>query len=465
MSLSEPAAASAFPNGRRGPASRLAAILLALLATLPAYAAAAGESEPILTEQAEAAAIPDGGPWWDREGATGEWLGRRAALRDAGVEIFGGYAAEGWGNTTGGLRRGAVYTGLIDWGVNVDFERLAGWQGATASTTWLWVSGSNASEELVGNLFTVSNIAALSCVQMLEAWLEQNLFDDALSVRLGQLTADSEFAVTETGRLFINSSFGWPGHLAQDLPAANPSYPMGALGARIAVHPAEWLGFQSAAYYGDPCFQDFDRGGFRWGIDDIGWLWISEAQLDWRGGNAGVRPGHAALGFWLHTAHGAPGDASAGDGYTGANGIYVVLDQRLFSEGARGDEPAPGVSAGDDAQGLSWFARVGYSPSGGAVLRAYVDTGFAYRGLLPGRDDDVAGIGVVWGGLTSGAQQAIDDEGFPSTGAELVIEATYRWQITPWLSLQPDVQVVIDPGARSDLGTAVVTGLRTAIRF
>lgn len=142
-----------------------------------------------------------------------------------------------------------------------------------------------------------------------------------------------------------------------------------------------------------------------------------------------------------------------------------MLDQRLFSEGARGDEPAPGVSAGDDAQGLSWFARVGYSPSGGAVLRAYVDTGFAYRGLLPGRDDDVAGIGVVWGGLTSGAQQAIDDEGFPSTGAELVIEATYRWQITPWLSLQPDVQVVIDPGARSDLGTAVVTGLRTAIRF
>lgn len=325
------------------------------------------------------------------------------------------------------------------------------------------MSGSNASEELVGNLFTVSNIAALSAVRVLELWLQQNFLDDAVSVKIGQLTADSEFAVSEVARVLINSTFGWPGHLAYDLPAANPSYPMGALGARVAVQPVDWFRIQTAAYYGDPCAQDFDRSGFRWGIDDIGWLWIGEAQLAWRGEDGDdARPGHAGLGVWLHTSGHEQDDAASAAG-NGSRGAYLVLEQRLFAEA--GPANAAGGDSDDDAPGLWWFMRTAYSPASGAFLRAYVDTGLAYRGLLPGREDDVAGIGLAWGHLTSAERDAIDAEGFVAADAELVVEATYRWQITPWLSLQPDVQVVIDPGGRSDLGTAVVTGLRTAIRF
>ena len=56
------------------------------------------------------------------------------ALKDKGMEISGGYTAEVWGNTTGGLKQGAVYTGLLDFRAKVDFEKLVGWKGATLLT-------------------------------------------------------------------------------------------------------------------------------------------------------------------------------------------------------------------------------------------------------------------------------------------------------------------------------------------
>jgi porin len=49
--------------------------------------------------------------------------------------LFGSYTAEVWGNTTGGLRTGSVYTGLLDFGAEVDLEKLAGWRGGSIGTT------------------------------------------------------------------------------------------------------------------------------------------------------------------------------------------------------------------------------------------------------------------------------------------------------------------------------------------
>src|SRR5262245_14485000 len=72
---------------------------------------------------------------------TGDWFGVRTALADKGLEISGGYTAEVWGNTTGGIKEGAVYTGLLDFGATLDLEKLVGWKGASVSTTWLWLSG------------------------------------------------------------------------------------------------------------------------------------------------------------------------------------------------------------------------------------------------------------------------------------------------------------------------------------
>jgi porin len=67
--------------------------------------------------------------------------------------------------------------------------------------------------------------------------------------------------------------------------------------------------------------------------------------------------------------------------------------------------------------------------------------------------------------LSSGAQQAAIVSGSVGGGAEMVLEVTYQAQIIKWLSMQPDLQFVINPDGNQDLKNALVIGLRTAITF
>jgi porin len=184
--------------------------------------------------------------WLSAEEITGDWEGRRTKMENCGVNFLGNYQAEIWGNTTGGSKRGTVYTGLIKFGLNLDLEKAAGWCGASLSTTWLWLSGRDASKDLVGNFLTISGNAGFDTLRMFELWFQQNLLRDTISLRLGQLSADTEFVTSEYGATFINSTFGWPAFMYENLPGGGPAYPMGTLGVRLAVNPSDWFKFQTA---------------------------------------------------------------------------------------------------------------------------------------------------------------------------------------------------------------------------
>jgi len=95
-----------------------------------------------------------------------------------------------------------------------------------------------------------------------------------------------------------------------------------------------------------------------------------------------------------------------------------------------------------------------------------------------GRDNDVFGLGVSYLGISPAARRFGSDVVF-YTGAgsryygnETVFEATYLCQVSPWWTLQPDLQYVIHPGAgipagsgTRPLGNAVIGGIRAAITF
>ena len=59
----------------------------------------------------------------------------------------------------------------------------------------------------------------------------------------------------------------------------------------------------------------------------------------------------------------------------------------------------------------------------------------------------------------------MDAAGTPSTSSELTIEASYRAVLTPWLSVQPDLQYIINPGGDAGLRNALVIGVRTQLGF
>jgi porin len=87
-----------------------------------------------------------------------------------------------------------------------------------------------------------------------------------------------------------------------------------------------------------------------------------------------------------------------------------------------------------------------------------LDTGLCYTGLLPGRDEDVAGLGFVYAKHAGDITDAVKSH-------EAVIEATYRIQLTPAIYLQPDIQWINRPSGDNTTSDALVFGLRAGFNF
>ena len=410
-------------------------------------------------------------PFLEWDFLTGDWRGLRTRLKDKGVELGAETYAEVWGNTTGGLKRGAVYTGLTLFEAHLDFAKLVGWQGASFYTRWLWLSGRDASEDLAGNFLTISYIAGFDTIRNLELWFQQNLFGDKVSIRVGQLAADSEFVISDYGSLFINAAFGWPAFIYLNIPNAGPGYPMGAPAVRLAFKPSKNFTFLAAVFQGDVFAQNVNRHGFDWNLNaSNGYFWMTEAQ--WR--HDFWLPGQIKVGAWFHTADFPNADGSA-TSYWGNYGIYFIVDQMIYREktAAASVHSRDGkrvatkeVAVSDDrVQGLGVFARLAFDPQDRNFVGFYAEGGFNYKGLIPLRDSDVLGAGIGYAQLTNGAKDVLASEGSVNPDYEIVIEATYQAKITPWLTLQPDIQYIIHPGGTRDYGNALILGARVVVTF
>ena len=412
----------------------------------------------VLLASAQNQTPPDvAGPLLQREKLTGEWFGQGAAMSDRGVEVFANYTAEVWGNTVGGLRTGSVYTGLLDFGSELDLEKLIGWHGARASTTWLWLSGRDASQDLVGNFLTISNIAGFNTLRCAELWLEQDFLGKQISLRVGQVTADSEFLVSDYAGLFINAEFGWTALVGSNMPNGGAAFPVGAPGLRLAYSPNESFTFLSGAYQGNVFAQDVNRNGFRWRLDaQNGFTWMNEAQFYWgKADDRSLLPGFLKLGAWFQSGQYA--DALADSTSSGNSGYYLVLDQMLFRENAEGHPSSD--------EGLGFFGRTGFAPPDRNVVDFIFDMGFTYKGLIPGRSDDSIGLAYGFAALSPDAREDIGSAGGDGAVSEMVIEATYQCVLTPWCILQPDAQLIVNPGGDNAAPNAFVIGARLAIVF
>jgi len=108
---------------------------------------------------------------------------------------------------------------------------------------------------------------------------------------------------------------------------------------------------------------------------------------------------------------------------------------------------------------------VGFSPQGSSPVALSTEGGLVYTGLIPSRDDDKLGIAFCYAQLGSGYINAGNADGFPGTGFEAVTELSYLMQVTPALSIQPDVQYILHPGSSQLYGNALVVGLRAVLEF
>jgi porin len=173
-------------------------------------------------------------------------------------------------------------------------------------------------------------------------------------------------------------------------------------------------------------------------------------------------PGTFKLGGWFDTAP----DLNASSAQPWNYGFYFVADQMLyrvqqtgFTRGDNKDNQAPPVSVID--KGLGIFTHVGVAPRNSSLINFYIDGGLNYKGLLPTRDSDILGFAIAYGHLRNNLPNS---QGRSDRGYEMVLETTYEIELTPWLSLQPDVQYVIHPSG-TNIPNALVLGARATVSF
>jgi porin len=450
-----------------------------------------GGGVPALAQQQQAPADepppakeqPD---FWHRDTLTGDWGGLRTELQDQGIAFSAAYTGEVFANVQGGIKRGASYDGLFLPQIDIDLDKLMGWHGASFRVSMIQAHGPSMTEGWVGNLMNVSGVVAVPpATRLYNLWLQQNLFDDVLSVRAGLMNVDAEFMTSLTASLFVNTTFGWPSWTGFDLPGGGPAYPLSAPAVRVKLQPApEGYYAQAAVFSGDPTGHSGSNSlstGLPSGtvISFTGGAFII-AETGYavnQGKDAKGPPMAFKLGGWYATSShfqdqrfdtvgislASPASNGAPFNHVGDWGIYGVADASLYRT--------------EDGGGLSAFARIGGSPSAQNLISFYADGGLTYKGLIPGRDDDTAGIGFGFTRIGNNARgfdqdvRVFTNPFFPVRNNELMLDLTYQIQLTPWMTLQPDLQRIFRPGGNvlnpdgSPRKDALVLGLRSSLTF
>jgi porin len=363
---------------------------------------------------------------------TGDWGGARARLADRGIEVWASYTAGLWSVLGGGFDTGTRYEGFAEWGFDADLERLAGWRGLGFHMDWFSYHGGQPSADLVGAypLTFLSGNEADDAIRFYRIYLQQELLGGRVILKLGQLAADDDFFVSRYSDALVNASFGTFG-LGSDEQIA-PFFPLAAPGAYAFADLSErWFG-RLGVYTADPGEEKSGNIGFDWELDEgvfaLLELGTERAPLG--------RPGTYTLGAVGTTAD-VP-DFESGREADGTYGFYAMLDQALILDA-------------DGATRLGAFVRAQLAAESRSELRWYLDAGLALYSPLPGRDDDVFAIGVTYIDFGDDYVDSQRAAGVDLSSSQLLVELSYRLQLTGWLTLQPSLQLFEDAHfSRSD---------------
>lgn len=364
------------------------------------------------------------------------------------VRFDAAYVGDVWRLARGEGVKGTRYLDNLDLTLEVDGERALGVKGLTVFAYALYNNGQAFSGDLAGDAQGISNIEASQAVRLYEFWADYQ-FGATHSVRIGLYDLNSEFDAIEAGGLFLNPSHGIGADFAQSGRNGPSIFPVTSLAMRVKGEAAGWS-WQAAVLDGVPGDPDRPRRTtVKLGKGD-GTLWVGEL------GHGVGEQGRMAVGAWAYSTKFDDLVAVdvAGDPVQrrSARGAYALVEGPVYSESA-------------DGQGLSAFLRAGVADGKVHEVGQYVGAGLNYTGLLPGRNQDQAGIALAYARTSSGLRDAAALAGERVAGGELNLELTYRFAVNDWLLLQPDVQYVVNPGFDPDARGALALGLRFEVSW
>ncbi len=414
----------------------------------------------------------------------GDWGGLRTRLEARGININLDYLTENGGNITGGRRETFATDGQIGLEINLDLDKLLGWQGAAFHSIIVNREGRNLSADSIGDdLATVQEIyggGGNVLAHMVYAYGEESLLRNRLDLIAGWLPVGNFFAASPLYCDFMNVLFCGNPHPLPNYPGED-DWPQATFGsqARVLFTPQVYL--QLGLFSVDPDYGTGGGGssGFAWadprksGVSipvELGWVPVFGRQH---------LIGHYKVGYdrdthrYADVLNNTRGLPQASDGGTFASqdrdDYYVLLDQMLVRQGS-------GPTDGIIVFGGWVHATDQISPLTQHAFAAATTTGAPW-----GRPKDTLGASFQWiemsGAFTRAEEITLEqgqslpitiDNFGPAYGpqnTEQTVELTYVAHVFRGVTLQPDFQYIIRPGATTNTPDAAVLGFRTNINF
>jgi porin len=267
----------------------------------------------------------------------------------------------------------------------------------------------------IGSLWGTTNAFSQQDYALTQLYWEQGSREDRLVSRLGKMDPESIYdrsRYVSANEAFLNQAFSTT--LAMPVPNTG-------LGAALAISPISKtyiLGGVHDANGDKTSFGDIDKGELFTAIE------------------FGVAPGHGKPGAGLYHVTLWHSDAREVADIPSGRGIALTLQQEIGPYGR-----------------IVPFFRYSYGEGGATPVRQAIATGVGFEEPF-GQNNDLIGIGLSWG---QPSDRALRDQ--------YVLEAFYRFQVTPYTNLAPDIQVTFDPSENPAEETIVVGGIRLRTLF
>jgi porin len=370
----------------------------------------------------------------------------RYMMADSGVLLTSDITHFYFGNVEGGLRRHFEYGGHGDYVLNVDGGKLGTFEGQFLKVRAEHRFGESVSDDtgalLPATLQTELPARDREALYLTNVLLTQ-AFSESFAVFAGKLdTLDGDVNAFAHGR--GKSQFSNMGFVAN--PIVLRTIPYSTLGAGFVV-----------LYEGQPLFTytllnatDTTRTD---GLDELfedGAVMTAEARVPT---NFFERPGHQLVGGT----------------WSGRNFVALGQDPRIILPEAPIAEQSDSwslywnadqyivVDEVDPLRGWGLFARAGVGDDDTNPLETFFSIGVGGHSPLRNRESDTFGVGW-YHAATSDEIGSIIETAFGPIGDGQGVELFYNIAAMPWLTITPDMQVIVP--AREDADTALLFGVR-----
>ena len=314
------------------------------------------------------------------------------------------YVADLAVNTHGGIKTGTVYQGYAEAGVVINPWKNGQFNFSVAST-----HGGRPTATLVGDWQEMDNIESANHFFVLDAWYSHTI--DKVTIKAGLQAGDDSFSVyAATGNL-QNTAFG--GNAVLMSGGNLPTMPSNVLGLTAQWQISNTVTWQAGVFGHIIDLGDDNDFNLKHKLADNGYVIVTEAQL------TPIQTLVLKAGAYYRTNN-------------DNNGFYAACEKSFHLQGNRA---------------VNTFVTGGYAPRAIDAATASITCGASLTSLFSKSGADALAAGLATAYL----------EGHRW---ETALELNYRYQLSRYFFVSPDMQWILNPMGAHEAKNALVGTLR-----